>query len=218
MENSYLPNFSYLFVPVTTDNGEQFSQFYKRITPENGWNPDKIANRYLHRFVIEKISSSESDGGAHFILDSDFASENGLYLGTKWYTLGKKKYKGEDNADFSFMISNVELFAFSTSICILAFELRFKDNDPKKIAAAQYYLRKISTEQIYLADDTEKQNGESFVEISARMLKNASANVPLDFFFYAALHNEKANFLTYIDVPKQKSYDEELFYLKWCYI
>lgn len=217
MQNSYLPNFSYLFVPVTTENNDDFSNFHKELNEQNGWKPDRIENRYLHRFVVEKISNNDNNGNTHFVLDEKFAEQNGLYLGNKWYTLGNKKYKGEENADFSFMISNVELFTFSTAICILAFELRFKDNDPLKIAATQYYLRKISTEQIYLADDTEKAKGESFVDISARMLNAASSGIPLDFFFYAARHNEKANFLTYVDVPEKKNYDEELFYLKWCY-
>jgi hypothetical protein len=109
----------------------------------------------------------------------------------------------------------VELFVFNTSICILAFELRFLDNDPYRIAAAQYYLRKISTEKIYLQE--ENSTGESFVEISERILRQVAQGMTLDFFFYATPNNEKANFLTYLDVPAQESYERELFYLKWCY-
>jgi hypothetical protein len=91
------------------------------------------------------------------------------------------------------------------------------DNDPLKIASVQYYLRKISAEKIYVEDDTEKSVGESFVDISKRILGKCAQNLELDFFFYATPKNEKANFLTYIDMPEQGNYNKELFYLKWCY-
>ena len=134
---------------------------------------------------------------------------------TKQYRTAPKSYKGQINNGFQFHIADVRLFTFSTGISILVFELRFFDNDPIRIASAQYYLRKISTEKIHTEDTN--SFGESFVDISKRVLTDCAQNMVLDFFFYATPKNEKANFLTYLDVPKQSCYSKELFYLKWCY-
>lgn len=217
MQSGYLKNFSYLFVPFTVEETNDFENFYKRITESNGWKAIPLENRYLHRYVIDKLSWNSNNDGIHFQLDPQFAQAHGLALDTAWYGLDSKKYMGQTDVAFPFNISNVELFAFNTSVCVLAFELRFQDDDPYKIAAAQYFLRKISTEKIYRMDSAENAQGESFVDISGRLLADAAKDLTLDFFFYATPKNEKANFLTYIDVPAKESYEKELFYLKWCY-
>lgn len=214
MEHPYLPNFSYLFVPFTTANLDDFSAFRQNITQENGWLSIDTDNRYLHRYVAERIANRQNAVDYQFKLDPQFAAAKGLHLKTKQYRTAAKPFAGQMNQGFQFQIANVKLYTFNTGICILAFELRFLDNDPIKIASAQYYLRKISTEKIYSADNA---SGESFVEISERILSNCTRSTALDFFFYATPNNEKANFLTYIDVPKQDNYNKELFYLKWCY-
>lgn len=215
MKQSYLPNFSYLFIPFAIDKLDDFPAFLQKITPQNGWLPMQQDNRYLHRYVAERISNSQQAVDCQFRLDAKFAEAKGLCLGTKQYRTAPKSYHGEKNDGFVFDIASVELHSFHTGVCVLAFELRFADNDPLKIAAAQYCLRKISTEKIYLAG--EDAGGESFVDISKRILQDCTQNATLDFLFYATPKNEKANFLTYVDVPEQKSYDKELFYLKWCY-
>lgn len=219
MPNPYLNNFSYLFVPLTTENIEQFSAFYKNINAKTGWEPINVENRYLHRYVSERITKHavEETGGYHFRLNGEFAQEQGLHLGTRHYSTEAKVYQGQKDTYFQFLIANVELFAFSTGICILAFELQFQDDDPIKIASAQYYLRKIATERIHLADDPDVNGRVSFVDISRKILNKAARGIDIDFFFYAAPNNEKANFLTYVDVPYKEEYEKELFHLKWCY-
>lgn len=217
MSDTYLPNFSYLFIPFTTEKLDDFSAFRQNIAPQNGWEPVDINNRYLHRYVAERMTACENAADCRFRLNPEFAANRQLYLGSKQYSTDPKEYLGELTSGFKFLISNVEMYAFDKAICILIFELRFPDSDPLKISSAQYNLRKISTEKIHLDDNTAKPCGESFVDISQRILKDCAQGLALDFFFYATPGNEKANFLTYIDVPWQESYDKELFYLKWCY-
>lgn len=217
MSSIYLSNFSYLFVPFTTEKLENFPDFCKKITTEHGWAPVETENRYLHRYVADRISNHGDDRSFHFQLTQDHAECCGLHLGTQPYSTEPKDSGEEPATGYTFQISNVELYAFDTAIGILVFELRFPENDPFKIASAQYYLRKISTEKIHAVGLSENPSKESFVDISSRILEACSDGLDLDFFFYATPGNEKANFLTYIDVPKQNNYDKELFYLKWCY-
>lgn len=219
MSKAYLNNFSYLFVPLTTDNIDQFPAFYKNINATTGWDPIDVENRYLHRYVSERITAhaAQKTAGYHFRLNENFAKEQGLHLGTKCYSTDAKVYQGQKDTYFRFRIANVELFSFNTGICILAFELQFEEDDPIMIASAQYYLRKITTERIHIDGDTGADSRVSFVDISRRILSKAAQNVEIDFFFYAAPNNEKANFLTYVDVPCKEAYERELFHLKWCY-
>lgn len=216
MEETYLNNFSYLFVPFTTERLEQFPAFCEKVSHQEGWVPADTENLYLHRYVSEKLTMPNDSRRYHFRLDTAFAAKQGLKLGEMLYGTGPKTYKGE-TTQFPFAIANVELFVFHTAVCILAFELRFQEEDPKKIAAAQYHLRKISLEKIRRLDAPEGAAPESFAEISKRLLGNSTKDAKLDFFFYTAQGNERANCLTYIDIPEKKNYDEDLFYLKWCY-
>lgn len=217
MENAYQKNISYLFVPLTTEDLEQFSVFRKGITKAHGWLPAGIENRYLHRYVLEQLSKDGEDSCSCFRLQEDYAREHGLQLGAKWYSTGEKKFKGTKIPGFHFTISDVFLFTFDTPLCILAFELGFREDDPLYVASAQYYLRKINAEKIYFCQGAEQGLGENFAEISSRLLQNCAPEIKLDLFFYATRDNEKANFLTYVDVPAQDDYKKELFYLKWCY-
>lgn len=218
MSNDYLNNISYLFVPFSPENLSDYSEFRKNITPSNGWEPMQPENRYLHRYVFERFVGQRQGvmDSYHFHIDPDFARTHGLSLGSL-YSTAAKKYKDQQKVYFQFKISDVQLFAFNTTVCILAFELHFEDDDPLKIATAQYYLRKIATERVHLVEDGTDAKQESFVDIASCLLADAAKTIPLDFFFYAARNNEKANFLTYVDVPKKENYDEELFFLKWCY-
>jgi len=219
MADQYLENFSYIFIPFSIEKPEDFQAFYKSISEENCWNQIDDEIRYLHRFVTERLvfNSNGNSNLYHFQLNKEFAEKCGLYLDTQWYSTDPKCYHGQSNVNFEFMISDVQLFFFSTSICVLAFELRFKENDPKKIASAQYYLRKITTEKIHQIGIGDDFSSESFTDISKKLLFSQLDRFSLDFFFYASPKNERANFLTYIDVPKKESYDEDLFFLKWCY-
>ena len=214
MSAGYLKNFSYLFMPFTLEQPEQFPAFFQRLTEENGWHASKLENRYLHQYVLEKLSWNAESSSPHFVLDEKFAAEKNLQLGAD-YTLKGRKYK---DLELNFQVAGVELFTFPTSICVLTFELRFPEEyEPKQIAAAQYYLRKISAERICLLQDGEDARGVCFADMAKGLMEAAGGNMALDFFFYAPPKNEKANFLTYVDVPKKESYQEDLFYLKWCY-
>ena len=134
MEQAYLPNFSYLFVPFTTEDFGKFTAFCDNITPQNGWLATQIDNRYLHRYVVERIENPNRTADCQFRIDHGFAEKQGLFLGTKQYRTAPKIFGGEKNSGFIFQIAGVDLRIFRTGICILAFELRFAENDPFKIS------------------------------------------------------------------------------------
>lgn len=215
MASEYKNNFSYIFIPFALERAEDFDGFCKSVRESGNWEVMDDEIRYLHRYVSEKLKSYSGDriNAYRFRIRREFAQKQGVHFDAPWYTTEPKSFRGEENVRFAFTISDVQLFSFNTSICVLAFQLCFKDSDPYRVAAAEYYLRKITTERISFGDGPK----ESFVDLSGKLLEQQLEKYCADFFFYAAPNNERANFLTYIDVPKKDSYAQELFFLKWCY-
>lgn len=211
MKNTnYDLNFSYIFIPFYFSN---FEQFNASVSSDEHWieNDDKI--KYLHKYVADRLM--KEDGGEkntyHYKFNREKSSELGVGLNNCIYSVHSKEGK------YEFRISDIETFVFDNNVSILALQLKFLENDPLKISSAQYYLRKISDEKIEHTVESGEKIEETFVDIAQRLFKNQLEKFNVDFFFYATRGTERANFLTYIDVKKKKSYAKELFYLKWCY-
>ena len=215
----YLTNFSYIFIPFCLEKEEQFSDFSLALNESGIWAPIDDEVRYLHRYVADRLIHGE-DGKAnlrHFRLSEAPAGLPRSIPYRRKYKTAPKNFRGQKGLTFDFSIADVQLFSFNTSVGILTFRLEFESNDPFEIAAAQYYLRKISSERFYTVDEDGSELSRNFIELSKLLLGELTERFSLDFFFYAAPKNERANFFTYVDCPKKDSVVEELFFLKWCY-
>lgn len=103
---------------------------------------------------------------------------------------------------------------------MVAFELQFTENDPLWIATAEYHLKKVSRECVVplLKDNEPDQKKEmTLLDFAEALSEDLMGDVPFDFFFYANPSTERANSLTYLDVPEQEDYSKELYYLRRCY-
>lgn len=215
----YLSNFSFVFIPFALDKEGDFATFNQSLAKSTAWTVVQDDVRYLHRYVAECLVSRTKDTGnlCHYRLNPEYAGEVALTLNDYCYRTKPKTYKGEAGVTFDFKIADVELFSFNTSVGVIAFRLQFRKTDPLYIAAAQYYLRKIDKEPVCITQEDGTETCQTFVDLSQRILGKLVSTYAIDFFFYAAPKNPRANFLAYIDMPEQENYDEELFYLRWCY-
>ena len=209
-EINYDLNFSYIFIPFYFSD---FNGFNISLSKDEHWIKNDGKIKYLHKYVADRLMK---EGGGekntyHYKLNHEKASQFGIELNDCVYSVHSKEGK------YEFKISDVEAFVFDTNVSILALQLKFLENDPLKISSAQYYLRKISNEKIEHITKSGETIEETFVDIAQRLFNNQFEKFNVDFFFYASRGTERANFLTYIDVKKKKSYAKELFYLKWCY-
>ena len=209
-QREYLSNFSYVFIPFSLENEALVGKFNGALSKSPTWIPVQDEVRYLHRYVSDRLVGDEPNV-FHFRIDPAHSQAAGLFLDGRVYSTTTKKYKGAE-LTFDFTILDAHLYLFNTGVGLLAIQLHFADNDPLKIAAAQYYLRKIQAEPFH----AEGQPATDFVSLASKLL-DVDAQCALDFFFYAHPKNQRANFLTYIDVPAKDDYREELFHLKWCY-
>ena len=219
INEGYLLNFSYVFIPFALAQGESFDTFHATLAKSTRW--ERVAGdtlRYLHRYVSDRLLLAKKEGANfyHYRLLGNPSDAVGGFLHDHVCRTAPKKFRGKSGVTFDFTIADVQLFSFNTSIGMMAFGLKFRENDPFIIAAAQYYLRKLSAECFYVTvgEETHAQN---FIDLSKQLLGDACETCAPDFFFYAAPKNERANFFTYIDVPEQGDHQKELFYLKWCY-
>lgn len=222
-QENYLSNFSYIFIPFSLEQERHFVPFNDALAQNELWKPfpDKI--RYLHRYVSDRLINCETkddvDGPnmRHYQLKTCPDASVGLFF-DRCYKTAPRSFGGKADETFDFKIADVQLFSFNTTICVMLFRLQFENNDPFHIAAAQYYLRKVHAEYIYVTTDDGKTTRQSFMGLAKSLLGDLIPRYNPDFFFYAAPDNAKANFFTYIDVPNPpKKSDKELYYLKWCY-
>lgn len=222
-DKEYFENFSYCFIPFSFSNEKGIKYFDERLTVGEVWHPVHDEVRYLHKYVSDKLINDdcEKKGCFHYHLDKKAAEFYNLHLEESNYYIAPKKYFNKNDVEIRFSINNVELFAFSTSLGILAFQIKFEDNDIRKIAAAQYYMRKISyqkeSEKVKYRSCYGEIEDYDFIKISKSLFRDLKSDFVFDFFFYSAPKHARANFLTYVDVDKKDNYDEDLFYLKWCY-
>lgn len=208
-------NFSYVFIPFSLKSRECFNGFVRDIEGSGCWKTVREKLTYMFRFVADKLTCTDPEDRrvVHFILDEKDPGARAMELANRRFTTVPLAYRGERTA-FPFLIRDVQLFAFSTGVCILAVRICFDSSDPFYVAAAQYYLKKVSG-RIVLTEDPEEKT--SILELSKRTMAGLMEKYGMDFFFYANEDTERANFLTFLEVPPQDSYARELFFLKWAY-
>lgn len=218
-QSNYLSNFSYVFIPFCIEDEKFFSSFNESIKNTGKWSVSSNKISYLHKYVSDRLMNEDESNANlfHYHLLASAAADTDLPLNEYCYGTQEKTFNDKRNETFNFKIIDVQLFCFSTSVCMLVYKLNFMSNDPFHIAAAQYYLKKINTEQVVLKNNDGKKVSKSFIDISRDVLGDLVKNYNLDFFFYSITNTERPNFFTYLDLPEANDYEKELFYLKWCY-
>ncbi len=218
-EKTYLEDFTYAFMPFSYDNQADFHSIAQTMEKGGLWSPAPNQIRYLHSYVTDKLlSSDKSEKGCYqFVLREEGAPSAGIYLKKPWYCISGQSWQGVPTR-FCFEIGQVQAFLFSTGVGILAFRLHLEDRDLRRVAALQYYLRKVAKQKLDLPEGTGCEGRQAtLVQMSEVLLEEIQTFGP-KLFFYSTAGNERANFLTYADVPRRDGgYTEDLYFLKWCY-
>ncbi|MBQ4516974.1 MAG: hypothetical protein II997_00135 [Clostridia bacterium] len=206
-------NSSYLFIPFRYNGNNAYRSLVDQLNNHTGWQLAHDKNLYMLKYVADKFDSKNPERCQCFHFVHKKAGEEALYATTPHFFQNTE-------TRFTFLLKQIHLYCFSTGVGILAFEMQFTENDPMWIATAEYYLKKVSREKVVPLD----KNGDPLVGKEATLLdltKELTADfaktLPLDFFFYANPSTERANTLTYLDVPEQEDYAKELYYLRRCY-
>ena len=209
-------NISYLFLPFSYRSRNQFSTLVNYFDRSEEWDLVQDEIRYMFRFVAEKMDCRDRKNCRcfHFRFRSEYRDQNGLASAEEWYTMSEHSFNGIMTR-FRFQIMGLELFCFSTSICLLAFQLHFEKNEPFWVSNAQYYLKKVSRELIW--QDGGPDIPVTILDLAKDIFRDCLNSFGFDFFFYANQKTERANMLTCLEVAPKEDYTEELYFLRRCY-
>lgn len=210
-----LKNTSYLFIPFVYKEHADFDFIIKALDDSSFWEPVHDEIVYMLKYVADKIDSHNKSNCQcfHYILKKTAREQFGLASEGDWFfTIPHTYHAKEEN--IRLQILSVQLYCFSTTVGIIAFKVHFEYDDPFWISNAQYYLKKVSREKIFL---NSKDSPITMLEVSKRLVHELSIISEIEFFYYSNPSTERANVLTYIEVEPKEEYKRELFYLRRCY-
>ena len=212
---SNLKNNSYIFIPFTYKKQSDFNSLIEALDNSDSWEQIHDEIVYMLKYVADKIDShsKETCQCFHYKLNALKRKQFGLATDNDWFSTATHSFR-EQNENILFRILNVQLYCFSTTVGIIAFNIHLENNDPFWIANAQYHLKKVSREKIFLGNVAKAT---TMLDMSKMLVSEFSHISEFDFFYYANPSTERANVLTYLEVKPQESYKKELFYLRRCY-
>lgn len=192
-----LKNTSYIFVPFMYDKQTNFKALVAAFSSSGLWKQvhDEIA--YMFKYVADKIDSYDETACQcfHFeLMDScrvmfELATEN------DWFSTQPHSFRGS-NDSIRFRIMNIQLYCFSTTVGIIAFKIHFEKDDPFWVANAQYYLKKVSREKIFLEDSAKAT---TILNISKNLVSKFTALSKIDFF---TMQTRQLSALIYLHISK----------------
>lgn len=204
-------NTSYIFIPFIL-NAHSYSELINALNDSSSWKVIHDEIVYMLKFVADKFNSKNAANCQcfHYRVSSskfkELIGEEGATYCTKEHEFFNEKVK------FDFLIEDIQLYCFSTSVNILAIRIAFNDSNPMYVSAALYNLKKVSREKIFY-----RGKEITILEIAKNAMEEYDSIFHFEFFYYANASTERANVLTYLEVEPQDSYKKELFYLRRCY-
>lgn len=232
-EENVSDNISYIFIPFRYLDSGDGSSLPAVLDQSGSWIQAADKMQYMLKYVADKIEGKESGKHrcVHYKLSEQAMKRFGI-SGNEFYT-ERHMWKGKETR-FPFYILGVQLYCFTTSVNILAFQIHFVcggsgnpdgEGDGQRlltreqmlrISAAQYYLKKVSREKI-LSRDMSGVQETTLLGLAEKLMEQPDLTGKPDFFFYAGKDTERANLLTYIEAEYQEDYNYELYYLRRCY-
>lgn len=209
-------NTSYFFIPFIYKRQEDFAPLIDWLDSSQAWELVHDEILYMLKYVADKINSYDKKNCRcfHYTLRNRARLQFGLATDSDWYTASPHKYHDKEEK-FRFRILGVDLYCFSTTVCILAYKVQLEKDDPLWVASAQYYLKKASREKIGL--DTEYAPRFTFLDLSKKLMEEPGAVSGFTFFYYSNPTTERANVFSYLEVEMKEDYKEELYFLRRCY-
>ena len=212
---SSLKNTSYIFIPFIFKKQADFNPLIESFNNSDSWEQIHYEIVYMLKYVADKIDShnKETCQCFHYKLKDSYRDKFGLASENDWFSTTTYSFREQDE-NALFKILSVQLYCFSTTVGIIAFQIHLEKDDPFWVSNAQYHLKKVSREKIFLVNSTKST---TMLDISKELASEFSQISEITFFYYANPSTERANVLTYLEVEPQDSYKKELFYLRRCY-
>lgn len=214
----YRKNVAYFFIPFKIKQKDHFDKTIKHINKNVLWKLQEDKFKYFFKYISDKL---DSDNEAqcqcyHYKLDNSargrFGIPNCEELWNAW----------NENCEFvsKFKLLDVHLYCFTTSVCIMAFQVSFEKGDPYEISGFEYEMKKIGKTMV--------EYGElktTLLDLAKTITADIDKKFPLEFFYFANPGTERSNVLTLIednvaDVKPEdrlENRNKKLYFLENCY-
>ena len=141
-------NTSYVFLPFCYDKPESFLPLVQALKDSGQWAITHDEITYMLKYVADKIDSRNSDSCRcfHFTLTDAGRAQLPIPTADTWCRIDSKN-EGEPTR-YRFQLGKIQLYCFSTRVCIIAIQLKFEQSDPLWVSSSQYHLKKVFRTQI----------------------------------------------------------------------
>lgn len=218
-------NSVFVLLPFVLTSRIKMNNIVQILMDTGEWTEAEIRTKFMYKYVTQKLFCKDSKYRKCFILEY---SRNSLQVdGYSLYTdkeisiCPSSSLGGLNCASCNFIIDSIKLIAFSSNICMLAFNLHFlcKSVDYKIVSNSLYFLKKISDGKF--RNTSEESSTVSWITLSKALLQpllsfgNHSINFDLN--YYSEEKYARANFFVSIigkNNGTKNEYDKALYYLK----
>ena len=131
-------NTSYFFIPFRFDSQSEFRDLIAALNEDENWICVHDEIRYMLKYVADKIDSKNPDNCQcfHFQLTDQARQQFGIASKELWYSTKEHTYQNL-LVSYRFHLERIQLYCFSTTVCIMAFQVIFEENMPLWISSAR---------------------------------------------------------------------------------
>lgn len=144
----YMKNTSYFFIPFKYEKYERFKDLTRMLDESDSWDLVHDEIIYMMKYVADKLDSRKPEQCLCFHYEWNGRKREDFSGLKDWFSTKKHPFQGTE-ISFRFQLIGIQLYCFSTSVCIMVFQVQFEKNDPNYIASAEYYLKKVGREKIF---------------------------------------------------------------------
>ena len=204
-------NFSYIFIPFRIRE-EDAPLLDVRCDKSDNWNREQDSLRYLLRYVANKIDGR--DGAArcrHYLLTGGCD-----VIGNVCTAYRKAKHTITEGREGRFELTpqRIDLFTFSTGICLASVMVELGSADIEYQINARYHLKYAGRTKY---SSPVRKGSFSMFDIVAECLSPVTEGMEPEYLFYTAHSNELSFVLTYLDADRTESTAEDMAYLRNCF-
>ncbi|MBQ8648025.1 MAG: hypothetical protein IJ484_07785 [Oscillospiraceae bacterium] len=215
-----MDNCSYFFVPMYIEGD------WRRVTSgtqtSRDWDRLDVEVRYMLKYVADKLNMDDQENClcTASVLRPAACEELGLPGPEELCCIGTHQFGGQPE-NFPFCLKNIRLYCFDTTVCVMAIKVEFVRSDPRWIATAQYYLKKLGREPVRRANGSALIPGrpqvQTLYDLAGMLMERLG--VPVHPFFHCSPGIERANVLSLTHMPGEKDPEQmrrDLYYLRRC--
>lgn len=205
--------FTYVFVPFRLRSGNSDTFCEALVSqPSCQWRINDKIPGYLFRFVTNKIQGKNSSCCVHFVLDPDADVFKPKYQRVSRHP---ETVDVDPLGRYTIRLLGMELFCFSTNVCLLAVKVGFDSSDPDYLINGCYRLKFVEKTR-YRTESAKEER--TLLDLVKMQIEGTEAVCRPEFFYYTgnqdkSLNQNTAFLFSFWYLAQPRDFDEDMHYL-----